>query len=127
MKRGAGELFATHRVILIEHVIDPMDDGFSLDDIYHALDIIAEHQDAIDEFCMRQIPLNGCVREAGCCLYLRHTLSFLLQLQNHITDWRGKAGGGVDIFIERKDSVRLSFEHLAKWHCVFGTFLNAND
>ena len=27
MKRGAGELFATHRVILIEHVIDPMDDG----------------------------------------------------------------------------------------------------
>ena len=45
MKRGAGELFATHRVILIEHVIDPMDDGFSLDDIYHALDIIAEHQD----------------------------------------------------------------------------------
>ena len=86
MKRGAGELFATHRIVLIEHVIDPMDDGFSLDDIYHALDIIAEHQDAIDEFCMRQIPLNGCVREAGCCLYLRHTLSFLLQLQNHITD-----------------------------------------
>ena len=78
------QLFATHRVILIEHVIDPMDDGFSLDDIYHALDIIAEHQDAIDEFCMRQIPLNGCVREAGCCLYLRHTLSFLLQLQNRL-------------------------------------------
>ena len=25
MKRGAGELFATHRVILIKHVIDPMD------------------------------------------------------------------------------------------------------